>query len=132
MSSSASEQTNKIPLIYNLCIVNQVLDLLEISKIPKSGVTNSTKINKKIAEAGKKIRDLLKIKEPNKTTGEKVIEQFVEGFEKMDPADQYRVLTSMQNRVSQNNISAVNYLFFVVNGSQSYIKPQKIAYKLYK
>ena len=127
MSSSASEQTNKIPLIHNLCIVNKVLDLLEISKIPKSGVTNSTKINKKIAEAGKKIRDLLKIKEPNKTTGEKVIEQFVEGFEKMDPADQYRVLTSMQNRVSQNNISAVNYLFFVVNGSQSYIKPQKIA-----
>ena len=111
MSSSASEQTNKIPLIYNLCIVNKVLDLLEISKIPKSGVTNSTKINKKIAEAGKKIRDLLKIKEPNKTTGEKVIEQFVEGFEKMDPADQYRVLTSMQNRVSQNNISAVNYFF---------------------
>ena len=83
MSSSASEETKKIPLMYNLSIVNKILDDLKISNIPENKVKNSREVNKKISEVGQKIRNLLNMKEPIKTTGEKVMEQFVEGFDQM-------------------------------------------------
>ena len=95
MSSTASQETKKIPLEYNLSIVNDVLEILDISKIAAAKVEDSKVINKKVEEIGIRICQLLKIKEPIKNIGDKVMEQLVEEFDRMEPGDQYRVLTVM-------------------------------------
>lgn len=95
MSSSASEETKKIPFFYNLSIVNETLETLNLNTITQTLAKNPKAVNLKIEEIGQKIRDLLNLETPDKTVGERVMEQFTQNFDLLSMEDQYRVLTSM-------------------------------------
>ena len=62
---------------------------------------NPKYVNLKISELGKAIRLSLGVEEPEKSAGEKVMDQFVSEFDKVSTANQYRIMTSMPKDVNR-------------------------------
>ena len=52
-------------------------------------------IDHKIELMGVEIRNKLEVEKSNKTTGEKVMEQFIGEFSDLETSDQFRILTAM-------------------------------------
>ena len=95
MSSSASEGTRYAPHLYNLSIVNEALETLQISLIPEDKSNDSQYVEEKIQEVSRRIRTKLGVEQQELSTAEKVMQQFTSSFKEMNKTDQYRVLTSM-------------------------------------
>ena len=81
--------------MYKLSKVNKALEALNITEIPESKCQNEEYVNQKILEIGVNIRTKLEIEDPEVSLGDAVLQQLSSQFEKMNKADQYRVLTSM-------------------------------------
>ena len=106
-------------MMTNLDTINELLDKLEISKIPKKCVADTNLIEKKIAEVGDAIRH--KLKSPNiASVGDIVFDQMKENFSTMTKNDQYRVLTTMPPE------SSVEFLKKTFNTTDYQVKRAKV------
>ena len=72
-----SPQSLKESFMNNLKTINSSLEMLKLSAIPEDKSEDSRYINQKIDEIGEHIRRLLWIEQPDKSVGEKVLDQFV-------------------------------------------------------
>ena len=101
ISSSASENTKQAPLLYNLSLVNRALEAINIKPIPEDKADDSPTIHKKLQEMNKHICGMLKVETP-KSSGDRVLEQFIIEYDHLNNSDQYRILTSMPRDTNQS------------------------------
>ena len=72
--------------------------------IPAHSSKNMVYVNQKIEELGDSIREKLGIPRPEQSIGEKILSQFVDKFGQLSTTDQYKILTSMPEDESRENI----------------------------
>ena len=104
VSSTASDESRQATLLLNLDVVNSALQLLNVMPIPAHNSKNTVYTNQKIEELGDSIREKLGIPKPEQSIGEKILSQFVDKFGQLSTTDQYKVLTSMPENESRENI----------------------------
>ena len=83
------------------------MEALQISPIPFSKVHDKKIIHKKIEEIGDATRKKLGTEKPDKSNGEKVIQQFVSEYEDLGSSDKFRVLTAMPRDMNREELQGL-------------------------
>ena len=80
--------------------MNAALEAIKIKPIPDDKAEDSITISNKFQEIKSQICKMLKV-EIIQSTGDKVLEQFINEYDQMNNSDQYRILTSMPRETNQ-------------------------------